>query len=523
MKIQYFDAVEKRIRYETRLIEWSTMNDDSDEKKCDPYDDNLSSCMVSSDALDADTLMYILQRQDNGDDEDASIEKRLPCESSSSHLPLRLCTYADLKQYVHHFLTTTKKILVRGNVFELTPMELHQRMDNFNIRCHDGDNDNNTNINNNDAYMHEPYVAGCRISNEKPNLACGVAMPHTSTLTPRCIESHSRDAAEAVIAEASMIAPTSNIIDSDLFVSLDTGDGRGFNRIDFLETPPPPVRIVYLVHDPLVIADTITSNINHVAREKKRVTCDALRHYHQSLSSIDTQPQQPHSIILTELNPISTQPFESDSRFSKYARLCHASIEHALSYHTDSILIFGRIARERVLEFVTSRSKLGEFTEVEIGSEHGIRRVRFKRNMRSAYYNNNTSPSSSAAATPSSAHSLRTTIWFAPHPNCPRLAHITQRAIACAHGMALPPLQDTIDEVSDPFHRIEKWNRLTHNDGRPYKVTNIEISSSHENEKRFILANGIVTHNSTARFYAAGIVLAFEFMHSKGIIYRGTT
>lgn len=26
---------------------------------------------------------------------------------------------------------------------------------------------------------------------------------------------------------------------------------------------------------------------------------------------------------------------------------------------------------------------------------------------------------------------------------------------------------------------------------------------------------------TTARFYAAGIVLAFEYMHAKGIVYRG--
>ena len=171
-------------------------------------------------------------------------------------------------------------------------------------------------------------------------------------------------------------------------------------------------------------------------------------------------------IIHTELTPA----FDSDED-------CTRSIDNALSLNTASIVAFGSIARHCWTAALRRRAASGEFTNFSDSFERAVRCLRFTRWI--------------ADGSSSPCRELVTTVWLAPHPCDWHLSAVTSYAIALAHG------REPLKHVESQCVWITSIDKRTRDpNSTPFLVTNISIDAKREEDKRYVLENGVVTHVS---------------------------
>lgn len=165
-------------------------------------------------------------------------------------------------------------------------------------------------------------------------------------------------------------------------------------------------------------------------------------------------------------------------RTSDLDECCAHSIDHALSFNTATIIAFGSFARDCWTAALRLRVASGEFTNVSDSFERAVRRLRFTRWI--------------ADGSSSAGRELVTTVWLAPHPCEWHLSAITSRAIALTHGCE--PSVKYVETQSVFITSIDKLSRAPN--AAPFLVTNISIDAKREEDKRYVLENGVVTHVS---------------------------
>lgn len=181
-------------------------------------------------------------------------------------------------------------------------------------------------------------------------------------------------------------------------------------------------------------------------------------------------------ILMTDLNPIAADMSQMRSGRREYDEVCTASIEHALSFSSKSILVYGCLARERWLKAIRSGAQDGLFTDVDEKTVCAVRQVSFSR-----------------AVDSMTSSTLRTTVFFSPHPCIWQLESVALQAMGQAHGIDSAQVELAVQKHPRSTGAAPFTAMSISRDG--VKVTEIEIDAEKESDKRYVLANGMVTHN----------------------------
>ena len=186
--------------------------------------------------------------------------------------------------------------------------------------------------------------------------------------------------------------------------------------------------------------------------------------------AVGVQVQRGTGIVMTLLNPIASRTGKIHSTHSMYDEVCKKSITHALSYRTPRIIVFGRSARLRWIDEIAKRQITGEIicaTAVRFVS--GVRCIDFvvARDGRAVQ------------------------VLFSPHPCQAHMDRVVARVIATAHDKEMPCSFDVGGQRRLLFAAIPAVRLVG-----PAFVTNIVIEGKTDADRRYVLASGVVTHNS---------------------------
>jgi WD40 repeat protein len=226
--------------------------------------------------------------------------------------------------------------------------------------------------------------------------------------------------------------------------------------------------IVYQLHNPLSADVGLGAN----ASASKCFTFRQLEHIHDALGlklSRDT------GLIFTELNLNSTMDDE----------VCAAAaIDHVLAFGTTDIVVFGRVGRDCWIEAAEARRKTGEWTDVQQRVVNGVHTISFVRAIRAA----------SGTGSSPVASTSKVQVWLSVHPCVWNLRSVVTRAIASAHRVEVPVNLDAVCSSRTPFTSL---THITRSAEEPFLVTDISIAADTDADKRYVLANGMLTHNSS--------------------------
>lgn len=186
-----------------------------------------------------------------------------------------------------------------------------------------------------------------------------------------------------------------------------------------------------------------------------------------------------------------------------------ASIDQTLSLGASILVVFGgdRICRERWHTTLASYTNDGLLRNMRDFHVAGIRHITFEREAVSA--------AATAAASTSEPQWSTATIIFAPHATAWQTTRVVLRALALAHGVSVA----RADEAGRLFTSGARLRRVVPiprgQDADPFVVTNISISGPTDASRRYLLADGVLTHNSsfgssTAREVGSQLVQNFS-------------
>jgi len=232
-------------------------------------------------------------------------------------------------------------------------------------------------------------------------------------------------------------------------------------------------KIVYQLHNP---PSSPSSSTSPSESESEFNTFRQLERLHQSMAiNIDRNA----GVIVSELHSDTVSgmvPSPDD-----YVEACQRNVEEMLKLNASTIVAFGALTRDSWLGSVQSlkdRALISEWVEEEVG---GLRSLLLTR----------TSMDGRTTAT-------ATRVFFAPHPCQWRLMRWLVRALALAHGRPLSDADEVVAGASSP-ERLDLCNiePPPQVDGLPLpaEVVNIAIEGKREEEKRYALADGSLTHN----------------------------
>jgi len=161
------------------------------------------------------------------------------------------------------------------------------------------------------------------------------------------------------------------------------------------------------------------------------------------------------------------------------------SIERVLAHATEDILVCGKQSCDAWRQYVLEALADGRFIPDETSCfswQQGVCRLRVR--------------------VLGSWSTL--TVWFAPHPGAWSLTAALSSAVGLAHRLPEESIQrarrSRLSELlglhlSTP-ERTGKEDRLGADKGLPFRVTNISIAAARDEDKRFVIEGGTVTHNS---------------------------
>ena len=260
----------------------------------------------------------------------------------------------------------------------------------------------------------------------------------------------------SMVTEAKQVAAGSAVAPPALLVSV-CDPGGVYSPLSVVTSP---VKVVYVLHNPLVANGKIGAN----AAGNKSATFCSLEMLHDKLGVAVSRTVP---ILITQLNPIATPTGQLDSTEKKYDRVCGASVLHVLAYESPVIVVFGAAARARWLQFVESTA----CSEVVAGTEHGVRYAAFTFQER------------------------RVCVWFSPHPVC-GLLFVVARALALAHGKPVPTAMLVAEGLeATPLPSVK---RVVQKEGDVlFRVVNVSIKARMEEDKRFAVGREMmITHVS---------------------------
>jgi hypothetical protein len=197
--------------------------------------------------------------------------------------------------------------------------------------------------------------------------------------------------------------------------------------------------------------------------------------------------------------------------------LCQPSIEQALSSEASTIVAFGRSNHMRWRRYVAQALQDSVFLPLEDNHldvcawEHGVCRLRVQRRHES------------------SGRWSPLTVWFAPDPAAWHLSSALTTAIGLAHRAPFALIESIRRRDAEhmlslsvvPPQRLHKDDRLGSLRGHPFRVVNIAIRAPHEHQKRFVLAGGAVTHNSSGHIGLTDFGLAVQLEEKYHYVMKG--
>jgi hypothetical protein len=307
--------------------------------------------------------------------------------------------------------------------------------------------------------MQPPSGSAPSSASSSPAAAAAASAPQAAqdrtvpagVITPAVVQ-----AAATVVATARTTHPGHGLCEKfALFVSAapaDSGERIHYPAInaDRLQD----VKFVYMLHNPLVPHSTLNE------AGQRAVTFRALERAWQRLG---LSPES-LGIMVTELNPLTSLTGVIKSDLFAYDAVARASLSAALSPLLDrqggTMVAFGRYTRIRWVRHWREFAQSGACMVDE--DDDLILRMQF-------------------------ADGSRVVVYFAPHPSEGWLLNDMYRVLAKAHGLSPALLERALDEPL--WRHIDCVERVAGG-----QFMSIEVDAE---DGRFVLADGVITHNST--------------------------
>jgi hypothetical protein len=189
-------------------------------------------------------------------------------------------------------------------------------------------------------------------------------------------------------------------------------------------------------------------------------------------------------ILITELNSIASGTGVMTSSEAEYDELCGKSIKAVLALNTRIVIAFGAHTQLRWRQYFKAHASKFSFQV-----SHGVHTARGDFVM---------------AGQSRSVH-----VIFSPHPCLWQMERVVRRAMAIAHGVDIVKMEQGSAEKDEHGHFVQIQSITLVE--RPTQVINIEVEGQEEEDKRYVLEGGVVTHNSVyLQFHAASMAMTEE-------------
>jgi hypothetical protein len=308
--------------------------------------------------------------------------------------------------------------------------------------------------------VHEAHVRGFVLPSLPAHSAALDQMAPTGGKGGVIVSPETVDLAAVAAAEARKVSPSHEVAEKLTCISI--GGGNYADLMPGIDS----ARVVYVLHNELAANAAQGDN---AAAGVKSVTFRVLEKVHADLKIAMARSE---GIVITELQPHADATVAVDSCLPQYDATCAASILHVLSYKTTEVVVFGSFNRIRWMQFISEAVENGLFQESQEEWCLGVRVVRVGREVDGKMH--------------------RLSVFFAPHPMFFQAIPLLYTAIGLAHEVSYDTIK-TARRVSELLG--VKLNQPVLVRGN-VEVINVAIDAQHEDDKRFVIEGGVVTHNS---------------------------